>query len=268
MSPQGSILSAFQSFESLIMATALLMARGLTIFSVLPFFVEQAVPLTVRMSFVLALSLCMLPLVSPQLPLLQSDWIIVFPYFLKEIGLGLVLGLMSSIMFWALFAAGTIIEYQAGMTMGTIIDPLSGQEDSLVGALFMQLFSIVFIVGGGLLGIIGLLFDSYKVWPIDKMAPLLGNNKLVTVFLGGMVQLVETVLKIAAPFVILMLVAELALGLLSRFAPQLNVFFLSLSAKIIILMVLLLVYCALLSETTQLLPDFNSMLNTFREVLR
>lgn len=244
------------------------MVRMTIAFSLLPLFAGNALPATVKVSFVAGLSLCLLPLLGPHTPLLQMEWSSLFPYLLKEAALGTAIGLMISVTFWALHAAGEVIEYQAGLAMSTVIDPLSGREDSLTGGLFLQLFNVLFLTSGGMLALIGMLFESYRIWPIERMLPLMGNIKLMELLLNALTGLIELVVKIAAPFVILMLVAELALGLLSRFAPQLNVFFLALPAKIIILTVLLLLFCYLLMEETSFMPNFSGLLRQLDGVMK
>jgi type III secretion protein T len=205
----------FESVQTLLLTVCLLMARLLVAFSLFPLFMGNAMPVTVRLSFVVTLSLCLVPMLGPNAKLLQLQWAELLPYLLKEVGLGLVLGLSTSFIFWAIHAAGAVIEYQAGLNMSNTIDPLLGREDSLIGGFLLQLFSIVFLMAGGLLALIGMLFESYRIWPVQEMVPILGNIKLTALLLTGVTSMIELVIKIAAPFVILMLVAELALGLLS-----------------------------------------------------
>ncbi|PFH08644.1 type III secretion protein T [Collimonas sp. PA-H2] len=262
------MVDQYQNLESSLIGLGLLMVRMLLAFSFMPFFSTKVVPLTVRLSFVAGLSLFLFPLLQSQLPLFEADWHILFPCLLKEAGLGMVLGVFASLSFWAFHTAGVIIEYQAGLTMSVAIDPLSGEEDSLIGGLFMQLLTVFFFISGGMRQLVDMLFESYVIWPINKMLPIVGNLKLITMLMAAIMQMIVLVVKIAAPFVILMLLVELALGLLSRFAPQLNVFFLSLPLKVGILAVLLLIYSSLLSDGMQLLPNFHELNKTLEGVLR
>jgi type III secretion protein T len=258
------------AWQDMLIAMALLMARMLTAFSVIPLFIGNTVPLTTRMVFVAGLAVGLLPfaMADPAISrqLAAENWMLLA---LKESMLGLILGLLASIGFWALHAAGTIVEYQAGLSMATTIDPTSGQEDSLIGTLFMQIFIVLFLASGGLLAMIGMLFDSYKVWPLSKMAPLVGNAELTGLAVRGVTELVSIAIKIAAPFVILMLLLEVALGLLSRFAPQLNVFFLSLPLKMLVLTGMLLLYGLSMTDAIRLLPiaDFSGVLRSVKEAI-
>ncbi len=255
------------AWQDMLIAIALLTARMLAAFSVIPLFIGNTVPMTARMAFVVGLSLVLLPhaLAQPGISaqIAAESWVVLA---LKESLLGLVLGLLSSIGFWAVHAAGTIIEHQAGLSMATTIDPTSGQEDTLIGTLFMQIFIVLFLASGGLLAMIGMLFDSYKIWPLASLAPLVGNLELTGVIMRGVAELIAIAVKIAAPFVILMLLLEGALGLLSRFAPQLNVFFLALPLKMLVMTAMLLVYGLAMTDAIRLLPiaDFSSILRALK----
>jgi type III secretion protein T len=127
---------------------------------------------------------------------------------------------------------------------------------------------VLFLASGGLLAMIGMLFDSYKIWPLANLAPLVGNLELTAVMVRGVAELVAIAVKVAAPFVILMLLLEGALGLLSRFAPQLNVFFLALPLKMLVMTAMLLLYGLAMTDAIRLLPiaDFSSILRALKGV--
>ena len=248
------------------MIVALLMSRMLVAFSIIPLFVGNGIPATIRVIFVAGLSFGLLPLafaddVLASIPLANMPL-----YVAKEAAIGLVLGLLSSVGFWALYAAGAIIEYQAGLAFATTIDPLTGQEESLLGSLLVRLFIALFLVTGGLLSLISMLFDSYVIWPLSSLAPAVSNPLLVELLLHALSSLLVAALKVAAPFVILMLMIEIAFGLLSRFAPMLNVFFLVLPLKVLALAAMLLLYGMVVANgTTPLLMfDFSAALATLR----
>jgi len=254
--------------EAILIMTSLLMTRMLIAFSILPFFMGQTVPLTVRMALAVALSSLMLPAVLQDPAMLSISYPQILFVILKEAGLGLVLGFLSGLGFWALYTAGAIIEFQAGLSMATTIDPNTGQDDSMVGGLMMQMFTMLFLVTGGLLSMIGMLYESYQVWPIPSMTPSMANANLVELALRALNDMLGLALKVAAPFLLLMLMLEIGLGLLSRFAPQLNAFFLAMPLKALILSLVMLLYGAGMSESIRALPitNFDGMLHALREV--
>ena len=235
---------------------AVLSARIGTALLMFPMFSAGALPVSVRASIVAGLSVCLLPMLgaSNLQTLAQLSAASAVTLLLKEVALGFVLGWVGSAGFWAVHAAGAIIANQAGLSMAFTIDPLQGDDSSLVGGFLVQVLSIIFIASGGLLVLLGALYESFAVWPVIDLAPRV--NPLVWLDTGIQVirLLMELALRVAAPFVLLMLLVEVSLGLLGRYAPQLNVFFLALPIKAVVLVVMLLVYTLVLVDGSAL-PD-------------
>jgi type III secretion protein T len=255
-----------RQWQVLLMIVALTMSRMLVAFSVIQLFVGNGVPAFIRVVFVAGLSLALLPLALSDQTLATVPLVSLPIYVAKEAAIGLVLGLLASIGFWALYAAGAMIEYQAGMAFATTIDPLTGQDESLIGSLLVRLFTTLFLVTGGLLSLLSLLFDSYAAWPLSSLMPVVSSPLLVELLLKALAQLLTTALTVAAPFVIMMLLIEVAFGLLSRFAPLLNVFFVVLPLKVLALAVMLLLYGMVVANSGSLLPlaDFTDLLDSLR----
>jgi type III secretion protein T len=110
------------------------------------------------------------------------------------------------------------------------MDPLSGHQTSLNGALFGRLASWVFMSMGGFMVMIGALLESFALWPVRAGLPELAANG-VRVFEGELGRIMLLTLLIAAPGIVLLYVVEGVLGLVNRFAQQLNVFSLAMSLK-------------------------------------
>lgn len=252
------------------MIVALLMSRMLVALSVVPLFVGNTVPGMVRVIFVGGLAVSLLPLAYADANLLSIPLISMPYYIAKEAAVGLVLGLLASVGFWALYVAGALIEYQAGLSFAATFDPHTAENESLLGMFLMRLFTTLFLVTGGLLALISMLFDSYAIWPLSSMVPAGGSLSLVDLMLRSLATLLGLALKVAVPFLILMLMIEIGLGLLSRFAPQLNVFFVALSLKVLALAVMLLLYGMVVAGSGSLLPvtDFSQQLRALQEALR
>jgi type III secretion protein SpaR/YscT/HrcT len=246
----------YEQSAAVVLAVAVLMARIGAALAVFPMFALGTLPLSVRASIVAGLALCLLPALGvPNLMALgRLDGNTLALLLVKEVALGFALGFAGSAAFWAVQAAGAVIENQAGLTMAQTIDPLSAQEDSLVGGFLVQVLTILFLVSGGLLTLLGVLYESFRVWPVSELAPRL-DAALWLQAAGQAARFVaELALRVAAPFVLLMLLVEVALGLFGRYARQFDVFFLALPLKTALLLVLLMLYLALAVDGT-LLPD-------------
>jgi type III secretion protein T len=105
-------------------------------------------------------------------------------------------------------------------------DPISEHEGGFTGAFLVQLGTALFFAAGGFLLMMGSLVESYQFWPVSAWAPELpqwqGVLKSFAIRQGD--TLLEWIVKLAAPVVLILVLVELGLGLVNRFAPQLDVF--------------------------------------------
>jgi type III secretion protein T len=162
-------------------------------------------------------------------------------YFAKEFALGFLLGYLVSWVFWSIQAAGAFIDSQRGGAIAEAIDPLRGDQTSLLGNLFSQVFLAYIFTTGTFLLILGLLFKSYKVWPTQNLIPTISAKfpeQLLSLFDTAM----ELVVVLAAPIIALMFLVEFSLALLSRFAPQIQVFILAMPLKSLLAVIVLVFY--------------------------
>src|SRR5205814_10108713 len=143
---------------------------------------------------------------------------------------GVTLGLLCAGGVWRCEAGGQVRDTTVGSTQPRVSEPLSGHQTSLNGALFARLASLVFMAGGGFMVFIGALLESYALWPVRSPMPPLaeGGARLFESELGRIMLLT---LVVAAPALVLLYMIDGVLGLINRFAQQLNVTTLSMSLK-------------------------------------
>ena len=163
----------------------------------------------------------------------------------KETLLGFALGLFFAAPFWATETAGELIDQQRGSRGATTPDPAQMEETGIVATLLVLTLATLFMMSGGMHWLIGAILESYRVWPADRLVPHLAPGAG-----GAMLALLDGVLGaglvLAAPLLIAMVLAEFGLALVSRFAPQLNVFDLSMSLKGLVLVIGLPLYAVFL----------------------
>jgi type III secretion protein T len=147
--------------------------------------------------------------------------------------------------FWSVQAAGAFIDNQRGAAIASSIDPLQGHETSPLGMLFSQAFITYFFAVGGFLLVIRLLYVSYVEWPIYEALPIYPED-----FPALMLSLLDLGMRLAVvyagPIIAIMFLAEFALAMVSRFAPQIQVFILAMPIKSAIAMAILIFYIPLL----------------------
>jgi len=220
---------------------ALTQPRILAMCLVLPIFNSQLLPGMLRYAVTAAIGLVLVPVLAPQYIATDLGAIELVLLVTKEIFIGLVMGFLIAIPFWVFEAVGFVVDNQRGASLGATINPATGNDSSPMGILFNQAFMVFFLVGGGFNLMLTLLYDSFRLWDIWEWAPTLRRDS-IPLMLQQLSRMMQLVLLFAAPAVVAMFLAEIGLALVSRFAPQLQVFFLAMPIKSALALLVLLLY--------------------------
>lgn len=149
---------------------------------------------------------------------------------LIEVAFGFVIGFICNIIFLAVQSAGEIADMQMGLSVATAFDPVFGTTISVVGRLFLFLSLMVFVMLDGHHMVLSALHQSFRALPvatqINLLSPQLGMHMIK---LGSALWL--TALKLAAPMVLMIFLSDFSFGIVSRVAPQVNVFMLGFQVK-------------------------------------
>lgn len=169
---------------------------------------------------------------------------------IKEAFLGAIMGFVLAIPFWALESAGFFIDNQRGASMASTMNPFSGSETSPMGLLFSQAFIALIMVSGVFLAMLEAVLVTYQAWPVFSYYPKL-NLEGAQFFLLQFDLIIQISMWLAAPVIIAMFITEFGIALISRAAPQLNVFILAMPIKSGVAAGILVVYIATILELTQ-----------------
>jgi type III secretion protein T len=222
-------LAIYGPLSDLVLLLGLSATRVAVAFLLVPLFTQELVPATVRNAVFLAIALLGLVLQPSPGPLTATGWQLAGT-FGKEAFIGGAIGLMFAGIMWAFEAAGQLIDSKVGATQAQVTDPMSGQQTTLNGALLGRLASWAFIAFGGFMVMVGTLIESYALWPVREALPALGPGG-VRLFESAFGRIMLMTVLIAGPALVLLYVVEGMLGLVNRFAQQLNVFSLAMSLK-------------------------------------
>jgi flagellar biosynthetic protein FliR len=227
MSGEDALLGALAPFA---FHTLLLFARIGTAVMLLPGFGEAEVPPTVRLLLALALTLLLLPLLSPVLPPLPGQPAEMLRLLLLETLAGLWLGGLARLAVLALAMAGQSVALMLGLSSVLVQDPSLGQGGTALSRLF-GLLAAVFVLSSGLYALpVSALAASYGVLPAGEPFPAgLAAEALAAAGADSL----ALALRLAAPFVLAAVLFNLALGLLARLAPQVQVYFVAVPAQIL-----------------------------------
>ena len=187
--------------------------------------IGRAIPATGRLAFVLAVALGMADRVEG-----VTEFGDLVAAAAVNAAIGGALGFVTGIVLHLFTAAGGIVDVVSGLSLATVFDPMQGDQGGVFGRLFHLTAVTMFLVGGGLVLLVGGLVGSTRILPLGAaLAPQPGLTGIVVELVA---QMVRSAVELALPVVGILLMLELALGLASRFAPQANVFLLGMPAKI------------------------------------
>lgn len=234
---------------AMLLALLLATVRAAAFLAVAPPFNTRAIPAMVKVALALALAFPVASHLSAQTPAPELFPIIGATLF--QVATGLTMGFLAQMLFSAVQAAGELVDLASGFTLASLYDPLSNVSSSMFGRL-QQLIAItlLFALNGHLLLIRGFM-ASFDVVPL-RTVDLGALARAVTVDVG---RFFVAALEIAAPVVVVLFLAELALGLVSRAVPSLNVFAMSFPVKILLTLSLASVAFALLPGAVSSIVD-------------
>src|SRR5580692_3505688 len=181
---------------------------------------EMVVPGRVKIVLTLALAFLLAPLVPVPLGLSIFSPAGVVAAVL-ELLIGVSIGMVVQLTFEALVFAGQSVSLTMGLGFATLVDPQRGAQTPVLGQLFMIFGTLVYLAINGHLLLLGALAQSFHSLPVG--ASHVDKNFLLSVVLWG-ARVFDAGLLIALPAVIALVIVNLALGVVTRAAPQLNLF--------------------------------------------
>ncbi|WP_253376748.1 EscT/YscT/HrcT family type III secretion system export apparatus protein [unidentified bacterial endosymbiont] len=189
----------------------------------------------IRNGVLMALAIPVLPLAHDRVLQDGERWMALIP---EELLLGLILGFIVAIPFWAVDMAGFMIDTLRGATMSTVFNPTMAAQSSIFGMLFNQLLCAFFFLSEGVTLFLSVIYDSYRLLPPGK--GLTFGPALFELIQIEWQLLYRLCLGFSLPVVVVLVLVDLAMGLLNRSAKQLNVFFLAMPIKSALALLLLL----------------------------
>ncbi len=187
---------------------------------IMPIFGSRVVSPRVRLALAVLLSLIVLPLLpSYDVPPALSIQSMLFVF--RELAIGAIMGFTFQIVFHVFVLAGQFIAMKMGLGFAMMNDPTNGVQTTVVSQFFLILTTVMFVTVDGHLYLITLLVDSFQTLPVGSMQ-LNSDKYIALVSLGSW--LFASALVFALPILTSLLFVNIAFGIMSRTAPQLNIF--------------------------------------------
>ena len=185
-----------------------------------PILSSRQTPVIYRIGLVLVLTWLVMPLI-PSPPLVNTFSSQAFLMVLQQILIGVTMGFVLQMVFGALVFGGQVIAYSMGLGFASMMDPQNGVQVPVVAQLYLILATILFLVLDGHLVLIELLVRSFHTFPVAVEG--ISRNGYSDIIVWGS-SMFSGGLLMALPVMGALLLVNLGMGVITRAAPQLNIF--------------------------------------------
>jgi len=215
----------------LLQIAGLIFARILPIVAFTPLFGGETIPRRMRLGIGVLLTLALIPGFAA-VPAGSLDALRYAALTVKEALVGFTLAMFVLVLFETYSAFGALVDLARGATIGNILDPLTRSQQPILSVFFTQLAIVLFFAIGGHRVLLSALADSFiLVRPLEAMPGRLvgaGSTGQIVAMVGEMFLIA---VRLSAPVVVVVLLLDVALGLINKAAPQIQVYFLGLTIK-------------------------------------
>ena len=217
-----------------------------------PVFGARMMPVRIRIIMAMAISVVTVPLMPP-VPVVDPISFEAAGILFQQIIIGVAMGFIVQMVFQALVIAGEAIASTMGLGFARMVDPANGVQVPVISQFFVVMATLLFVILNGHLLLIQLVIRSFEILPIAESGLSGPGLKSVVnfgsqMFLGG--------LMIALPAVTALLIVNVSMGVITRAAPQLNIFAVGFPLMILLGFVFISATLpSIFSQFTQMLMD-------------
>jgi len=219
-------------FTLVLMGFALLLARLLPTFILTPMIGGDTTPTEVKLGLGVLIGLVCFPIIEPSLRNIPTGPITFMGILMKELFIGFTISFIVSIVFDAAQVAGQLMDNMSGTNQAQIMVPSIQQQVSLYASLKLQLFITLFLTLNGHHIVIGALAESFQTIPLEAYPRFShGFWPFFDVVIRVFADMMRISMALAAPVLLATFLTDLALGMINRVAPQVQVFFVAMQIK-------------------------------------
>lgn len=236
------------------------LARVSGIFVAAPLYSNRAVPNQLKIGLTFIIALIIFTARQPQTGQSPAG---LGPFTLLlagEVAIGLTIGFAAQLVFAAIQLGGQMIDFQMGFSIVNVIDPLNMTQIPLVGSFKNILALLVFLTTNSHHYLLAALYQSFDLIPILGFT---ARTTMVEAVLDMFGYMLITGVKISIPVVGALFVAEIAMGIIARTVPQMNIFIVGIPAKIFVGLVIMIMVFPLYTGFLTLIFERN-----FEDIIR
>ena len=256
-----------QNLTLVILTVALMMARILPVIIYSPFLGGEVVPNEVKIGLGVVLAAVLFPAVSARMTHISLSAIPYISLLLKELFVGMSMAFVVDMVFQTATVAGHLVDSVSGLSNAQILVPQIGHQVTLFSSLKLQLAIVFFLTLNGHHLVIQALGDSFLAIPIDQFPAFShGLWPFFDLMIRVFAELMKVGLAIAGPAFVASFLTDLALGMINRVAPQVQVFFISMQIKPLVVTAMVLLSIHLILGRIEV--EFRHMFNLLGQTIR
>lgn len=227
-----------------------------------PIFGRRNIPSFVKGGMVMVFTFLLYSFSSSQVP--EPVTSIEFAVLvIKEFAMGYVIGFVMELFSMVITYAGTVMDFQMGLSMASVFDPQSNAQVAMTGSLFHIYYMLLFFAVDGHLALFKLLIQSSEIVPYGQVVI---GTKVAWAVLEIFIQCIVMALKFAFPIMAIEFITEIAVGILMKVIPQINVFVVNIQAKVFIGLLMLVFLFSPMSDYVGVI--INQMLLAVQNMIR
>jgi flagellar biosynthesis protein FliR len=221
------------------------LVRCFSFFAIGPLLSDRRIPNSIKIVAALATAFALFPSLPVPIAELPTNLLSLAVALVREVLLGVLLGLTSSFIFAGIRMAGNLLGIQMGFSIANVLDPNTATETSLVAELYAALALVLFVLTDG-----HHIFLRALAFSLQRVPP--GGGLAIPALVGTLLPMAGSMflicIQVGAPILGALFLADAALGFVARAVPQMNVFIVGIPAKIGLGLVLVVVTAPLFAH--------------------
>lgn len=196
------------------------LARILALIASSPVIGNRQIPIRVKVGLAMLITFLIAPTlnIAPDIEASSGQGLFIL---LQQILVGLAMGFSMRLVFTAIEMAGDLMGMQMGLGFASFYDPINASNTQVIGQFLGIIAALAFLTMNGHLYMLATLAESFKIFPISLNVPSASAFHTLALWGGS---IFSNALRLSLPLIAALLITNLALGILTRSAPQLNIF--------------------------------------------
>lgn len=211
----------------------LVLVRVLSFVFVAPFFSMSNTPRRVRIAFGFMFALLLYNVLTPSRPDLTYSTVEGFAVIvMKEAIVGILIGFAATICNSIVNLAGSVIDMEVGLSMVNLVDPATKESVTVSGVFYQYMVTLLLITTGLHQYLIKAFAETYTLIPVN--GAMFDNDHLINSFINFMSESFSIAFRICLPIFAIMILLNAVLGVLTKVAPQMNMFAVGMQLKVLV----------------------------------